>query len=63
MSNNIDYDKFANWYTHTAPDESEVAVIDMAYMAWQAANAEAEDLTRKVEELEILLAVSACPQC
>lgn len=34
-----DYDEFKIWYTQKAPDESEVTMVDMAAMAWQAARA------------------------
>lgn len=34
-ADNLDYDEFAVWYAHEAPDESEMAVADMAYTAWQ----------------------------
>lgn len=32
--NNQDYDEFKNWYTNEAPDESELNMVDMAYLAW-----------------------------
>ncbi len=38
-----DYDEFKIWYTQKAPDESEVTMVDMAAMAWQAARATAPE--------------------
>jgi protein gp37 len=36
-ADNHDYDEFANWYTHEAPDEDLMSMRDMAYTAWQHA--------------------------
>lgn len=45
-----DYDEFKIWYTQKAPDESEVTMVDMAAMAWQAARAASPKVPQGVEE-------------